>query len=70
MGEEVPGVGKEEGVGKVGGWVDVEGEGQNKGERKVQRVLVLERGFEGWQEIYGPDERLTENWSKELWGSY
>ena len=32
-----------------------------------QKVYVLDRGFVGWQEVYGPDERLTELWRKELW---
>lgn len=32
-----------------------------------QKVYVLDRGFVGWQEVYGPDERLTEAWRKELW---
>ncbi|KAI0404529.1 Rhodanese-like protein [Xylaria palmicola] len=34
---------------------------------KPQKVYVLDRGFVGWQEIYGPDERLTEAYRKELW---
>ncbi|KAK0641347.1 Rhodanese-like domain-containing protein [Cercophora newfieldiana] len=32
-----------------------------------QRVVVLDRGFVGWQEEYGTDERLTEGYRKELW---
>ena len=32
-----------------------------------QTVYVLDRGFVGWQEVYGEDERLTENYRKELW---
>ncbi|KAH7159808.1 Rhodanese-like domain-containing protein [Dactylonectria estremocensis] len=35
-----------------------------------QEVLVLDRGFTGWQEVYGPDERLTEAYSKDLWENY
>lgn len=34
---------------------------------KKQQVYVLDRGFVGWQEVYGPDERLTEAYRKELW---
>ncbi|KAK4125637.1 Rhodanese-like protein [Parathielavia appendiculata] len=34
---------------------------------KEQQVLVLDRGFAGWQELYGTDERLTEGYRKELW---
>ncbi|RYP60113.1 hypothetical protein DL771_010623 [Monosporascus sp. 5C6A] len=34
---------------------------------KQQKVYVLDRGFVGWQELYGPDETLTEAWRKELW---
>ncbi|KAI1652944.1 Rhodanese-like protein [Daldinia decipiens] len=36
---------------------------------KQQQVYVLDRGFVGWQEVYGPDERLTEAYRKELWES-
>ena len=32
-----------------------------------QEVFVLDRGFAGWQEVYGPDEALTEAWRKEIW---
>ncbi|KAI1399797.1 Rhodanese-like protein [Hypoxylon fuscum] len=35
--------------------------------KKDQQVYVLDRGFAGWQEVYGPDERLTEAYRKELW---
>ncbi|KAL1840074.1 hypothetical protein VTJ49DRAFT_809 [Mycothermus thermophilus] len=34
---------------------------------KEQKVLVLDRGFVGWQEEFGTDERLTEGYRKELW---
>ncbi|KAI0132915.1 Rhodanese-like domain-containing protein [Xylariales sp. AK1849] len=36
-------------------------------EEKPQTVFVLDRGFVGWQEVYGTDERLTEGYRKELW---
>jgi len=32
-----------------------------------QKVVVLDQGFVGWQEAYGTDERLTEEYRKELW---
>ena len=32
-----------------------------------QKVFVLDRGFVGWQEVFGEDERLTEGYRKELW---
>lgn len=35
-----------------------------------QDVVVLDRGFSGWQEVYGTDERLTEGYSRELWENY
>lgn len=41
-----------------------EGAEKNKVE---QTVYVLDRGFVGWQEDYGTDERLTEKYSVELW---
>ncbi|KAI1815842.1 Rhodanese-like protein [Poronia punctata] len=34
---------------------------------KAQKVYVLDRGFVGWQEVYGPDARLTEAYRKEIW---
>lgn len=33
----------------------------------AQKVYVLDRGFVGWQEVYGEDERLTEGYRKDLW---
>ncbi|KAI1334488.1 hypothetical protein F5Y15DRAFT_409686 [Xylariaceae sp. FL0016] len=36
-------------------------------EGKKQKVCVLDRGFVGWQEIYGTDDRLTEGYRKEVW---
>ena len=50
-------------------WVD-EGKEAEETILERQKVYVLDRGFEGWQEVYGKDKRLTENWSEELWGSY
>ncbi|KAJ4406926.1 Cdc25 phosphatase Ibp1 [Neurospora sp. IMI 360204] len=53
--------------------VGADGEGKEKeeeGEKKKpvnQKVFVLDRGFVGWQEAFGLDERLTEGYSKELW---
>lgn len=47
---------------KDGEWVD-EGTVDEKDEQsklKEQKVYVLDKGFEGWQEVYGRDERLTE----------
>ncbi|KAI0197994.1 Rhodanese-like protein [Astrocystis sublimbata] len=34
---------------------------------KKQKVYVLDRGFVGWQEVYGLDDKLTEGYRKELW---
>ena len=36
-------------------------------EKSEQKVYVLDRGFVGWQEIYGEDTRLTEGYRKEIW---
>lgn len=56
--------------------VGADGEGKEKkqGEKEEekkkpvdQKVFVLDRGFVGWQEAFGLDERLTEGYSKELW---
>ncbi|KAI1326125.1 Rhodanese-like protein [Xylariaceae sp. FL0255] len=46
------------------------GKGNAGGEKKKQTVYVLDRGFVGWQEVYGNDERLTEGYRKELWEDY
>ncbi|KAI1299015.1 Rhodanese-like domain-containing protein [Xylaria venustula] len=43
------------------------GGSKESAEKKKQKVYILDRGFVGWQEVYGPDERLTEAWRKELW---
>ncbi|KAK8143619.1 hypothetical protein G3M48_006967 [Beauveria asiatica] len=40
----------------------------SSGESPQQEVLVLDRGFEGWRQVYGEDERLTEGYRKDLWG--
>ncbi|CAJ2514301.1 Uu.00g024200.m01.CDS01 [Anthostomella pinea] len=45
---------------------DGKGEVEDAGKPR-QKVYVLDRGFVGWQEVYGPDERLTEGYRKELW---
>ncbi|KHN99815.1 Rhodanese-like protein [Metarhizium album ARSEF 1941] len=34
-----------------------------------QEVYVLDRGFVGWQQAYGSDERLTEGYVKDIWES-
>jgi hypothetical protein len=54
---------------KDGEWVDEEKVDDEAALHK-QKVYVLDRGFEGWQEVFGKDARLTENYSEELWGSY
>ncbi|RYO73828.1 hypothetical protein DL766_001818 [Monosporascus sp. MC13-8B] len=62
---------KAEGKGVAEGDKEEKGteDGNSETELKVkqQKVYVLDRGFVGWQEVYGPDERLTEAWRKELW---
>ncbi|KID99545.1 Rhodanese-like protein, partial [Metarhizium majus ARSEF 297] len=35
-----------------------------------QEVFVLDRGFVGWQQVYGDDERLTEGYVKDIWENY
>lgn len=36
-------------------------------QKKEQKVVVLDRGFEGWQEVYGKDKNLTEEYDEKLW---
>lgn len=43
---------------------------ESSGAAVAQEVYVLEKGFVGWQEVYGDDERLTEGYRKELWQDY
>jgi rhodanese-related sulfurtransferase len=55
---------------KLVGQVTKAGEGNAEGakdEDRQQKVYVLERGFQGWQEQYGEDERLTEGYVKDIW---
>ena len=42
-------------------------DGGNSENVNEQEVYVLDRGFVGWQERFGEDERLTEGYRKELW---
>jgi Cdc25 family phosphatase len=58
------GKGKTEAAGEGGSDAGAEVAGEVK---KEQQVFVLDRGFVGWQEVYGTDERLTEGYRKELW---
>ncbi|TKW48664.1 CDC25-like phosphatase YCH1 [Colletotrichum tanaceti] len=43
------------------------GTAEEPADAEPQTVYVLDRGFVGWQEVYGEDERLTEGYRKELW---
>jgi Cdc25 family phosphatase len=54
---------KEEDKDADGEWEDEEVDG----EKKEQKIYVLDRGFVGWQEQYGEDSRLTEGYRKEIW---
>ncbi|KAI0095778.1 Rhodanese-like protein [Nemania sp. FL0031] len=47
-----------------------EATGAEESQKKSQKVYVLDRGFVGWQEVYGLDERLTEGYRKDLWEEY
>jgi len=46
---------------------DQDAEWEDVGEKKQQKVYVLDRGFVGWQERFGEDTRLTEAYRKEIW---
>ncbi|KAL1955469.1 hypothetical protein VTO42DRAFT_8495 [Malbranchea cinnamomea] len=39
-------------------------------ESKKQKVYVLDGGFVRWQEKYGDDARLTEDYVKDIWQDY
>ncbi|KAI0854701.1 Rhodanese-like protein [Xylaria cubensis] len=49
---------------------DANGKENGSEKKNKQKVYVLDRGFTGWQEVYGTDERLTEGYRKELWEDY
>ncbi|KAI8956856.1 Rhodanese-like protein [Daldinia sp. FL1419] len=34
---------------------------------KQQQVYILDRGFVGWQELFGRDDRLTEGYREDIW---
>ena len=42
----------------------------SEGKEGEQEVYVLDRGFVGWQELYGEDERLTEGYARDIWVDY
>jgi Cdc25 family phosphatase len=46
---------------------EVENGEEKKGDKKEQKVLVLDGGFVKWQEKYGADKRLTKAWKKDVW---
>lgn len=49
---------------------DKTSDGEKQAQEQQQTVYILDRGFVGWQEKYGPDERLTEAYRKEIWEDY
>jgi rhodanese-related sulfurtransferase len=46
---------------------DVEGQREERKTATRQRIYVLDRGFNGWQRVYGRDEGLTEGYRPEIW---
>jgi rhodanese-related sulfurtransferase len=44
-----------------------EEEESGKEPEKVQEVLILDGGFTKWQQLYGPDKTLTENYAADIW---
>lgn len=45
-------------------------EANGGGPPEGQNVYVLDLGFVGWAADYGTDQRLTQNFRKELWEGY
>ena len=39
-------------------------------ESKEQEIYVLDKGFVGWQEKYGKDEKLTADYAEDIWVDY
>lgn len=52
-------------VEKVDGTEAEEQEGKHQ-----QEVWVLDGGFVKWQERYGTDDRLTEDYAPDIWNDY
>jgi rhodanese-related sulfurtransferase len=46
---------------------DLKKTGAVEAEIKGQKVFVLDGGFVKWQEKYGEDKRLTDNYAKDIW---
>ncbi|KAL8721754.1 MAG: hypothetical protein Q9181_007641 [Wetmoreana brouardii] len=66
-------VGKEDEVEKVdesGEERDETGDADGQEKRKEQEVWVLDGGFVKWQEMYGDDERLTDDFARDIWRDY
>lgn len=48
----------------------VKGGSMPEASSKEQEVYVLDLGFVGWQEKYGKDTRLTEDYAEDIWIDY
>lgn len=48
----------------------VDGTQAEEEEGKQQEVWVLDGGFVKWQEKYGTDDRLTEDYAPDIWNDY
>lgn len=57
-------------VGDTGKVKEVEATQEEKEEGKQQEVWVLDGGFVKWQERYGTDDRLTEDYAPDIWNDY
>ncbi|KAI4204359.1 MAG: hypothetical protein LQ346_001631 [Caloplaca aetnensis] len=49
---------------------EVEGSQEEEQEGKKQEVWVLDGGFVKWQERYGTDDRLTDDYAPDIWSDY
>ena len=54
-------------VEKVDDGTEAEG---TEGAKETQEVWVLDGGFVKWQERYGNDDRLTEDYAPDIWNDY
>ncbi|KAL8917813.1 MAG: hypothetical protein Q9208_007742 [Pyrenodesmia sp. 3 TL-2023] len=57
-------------VGDEGKMEKVEGTQEEEEEGKEQEVWVLDGGFVKWQEKYGTDDKLTEDYAPDIWNDY
>ncbi|KAI4229174.1 MAG: hypothetical protein LQ349_006431, partial [Xanthoria aureola] len=68
--EELSGTDVKSAMGDKGKVEKVDGTQGEEEEGRQQEVWVLDGGFVKWQEKYGTDDRLTEDYAPDIWNEY